>query len=261
MFKKIPVKVIYTWARYFVKNPMFFSYFVANFYNPVFSVNARIQDQASLLLKIKSGKSIIRLGDGDMGIMHGKGIFHQDPNVSLAKDLFKIVRDYSAESPYVLCVPKFINKTNSELRKSKNFLCWFPFKVEFLTSFNLEMEYADAHMFYYLQNTKEIFNNFIKGRDVVYVSNLDIIQKIKKSDLHGPKNIYYETPAYGAYDSKDRIIKELKYLLHPGIILVISCGCLSRILAEHFSKEGYQSFDIGTGIASYLEDKDYGYMV
>lgn len=259
---RVRISKIIGWGNFFVKNPIFLILFVKNFFSKEFNIKAKIISTEELINNyLESGKSIVRLGDGDMGVMHGKEIFHQSVDRNLSEDLYKIVKEYTFESPYILSIPKFVNYTNAELRKNGNFACWYPFKVEFVRFFNRDLSYADAHLFYFKEITEVVMKKFVIGKKVIFISNEEIIEKIKSTDLTSSESSFYITPSSGAYNFKNKILSDLEELITPEDVLVVSCGCLSRIIVAHFSKRGNQSFDIGTGIASYINNEDYSHLI
>lgn len=257
------MKKIRTIFNQFKRNPIFTIKLFYFFLKKDFICNVNFFSEEDFIKNIKNGKSLIRLGDGDMGIMHNKNIFHQEYNKNLENDLRLIIKDYSDNSKYILMIPKFLNVKNSILKKKNILICWLPFKLEFIESFNKDMYYGDAHYFYYLNNAKIFFEEFIKNKNILFVTNNIIIEKLKKSYLLG-KNIYFiETPIEGTYDVLEKIEKKIDYFCGQNKIdgIVFSCGCSSRILSYKFSKKGIQSFDVGTGINSYLDNKDYSNLI
>ena len=230
-----------------------------NFFKSDFTCRASFLSNDELLVKVREGKSIIRLGDGDMGIMHGKNIFHQEYNKELETGLRKIISNYSDLSNYILLIPKFVNVKNSILRAGNILICWLPFKTEFIKSFNKDVDYGDAHIFYYLEPTLKLFNMFLNKEKVLFVTNKTIIDKLNARGMNHNSTFFVETPVERTFDVLNDVYKKIDIILKAddNIKIFLACGCSSRIIAYHYSKLGYQCIDVGTGIRSYLENKDF----
>jgi len=225
---------------------------------------ANFLKEGELLKKIGEGKNVVRMGDGDMGIIHGKSIFHQKYNKNLEKDLIKIIKNYDSYSNYLLLIPKFINIPNKILKEKGVLICWLPFKTEFNTSFNKKMSYGDAHAFYYLDFTNQLFKEILKEEELLFVTNKHTINRIKDSpNLNQSKISFIETPDEGTYEQKDIILERIKefHSNHKNIKVILSCGCASRVLAYECSKINIHALDIGRGISCILEDRDYSHTI
>lgn len=256
MFKSLVIQ--------FKKDPIFVLRLIINYFNPNLDCKATFLSEDNLLEKVREGKNIIRIGDGDLGIIHGKSIFHQKYNKNLEKDIKKIITDYSLSSNYILLIPRFINISNSILRKKEVLTVWLPFKLEFLRSFNKGASYGDAHIFYYLDFTKKLFLEVLKDEELLFVTNSSTVNKIKNNKNLPQKSIsFIEIPDRGTYEQRDLILKNIKsiHLNNKNIKVILACGSTSRVLAYECSKIGIHALDIGRGISCILEDKDYSYTI
>ncbi len=258
MIKKI--KSIFT---QFLNSPVFVFKLFFSFFRKKYICKTNFLSLQEFYDEIKKGRSVIRMGDGEIGLMYGKSIFHQNSSKNLEKIFRRIIKEYKENSDYILCLPKFLNISNSELKKKNILICWLPFKVEFRLSFNKNAHYGDAHIFYYKEETKFIFDNFIKNQKVLYVCNNKIIHKIKQTDLHNKNSFFVETPELGTLEILDNLESKINDFLSKNkeTKIIFSCGSASKVLAYKYSLLGFQSFDIGTGINCYIDDKDYSHLI
>jgi len=249
-----------TFSIFLFQDPVFLFKFIWRFLDTDYSLHVKFIEDQELFRELEKGKSIIRLGDGDMGVIHGKSIFHQEANPNLAQALLEIIKDYKPESPYILFVPRFLNLPNSVLKQKGSLICWLPFKIEFFRSFSQDMKYGDAHFFYYLNNTQNFFERFILHHNILFVTNSGVLKKIKENKtLDQSKLFFVEIPPERTFDQLDQVYSKIDQVLQAHRIdrIILSCGCSSRLVADTYAKRGYQCIDTGLGLNSYLDNKDY----
>lgn len=216
--------------------------------------------------QIQLGKSIIRIGDGEISLLHGRAIHYQRHTKGLQKGIEKTIREYTADSPYILSIPIFVNYTNKELSATNGKLaCWLPLKVEFRRMFNKEAIYADAHFFYYRDFMLRFFKEFLEHKHVIFVSNKETNAKIQETKTHFSSVQYIDTPSENSFESMHDIIQDIDKALdiHTStygkmpVVFAVSTGPTSKILVQKYAYLGYQSFDIGFGLRYLYDGKDY----
>ncbi len=250
--------------NYILKDPVFvFKYGIA-YINGADKTKALFYDDQTFFSEIRAGKSIIRIGDGEIGMIHGRDIHYQKNIPALQDSLKDMVKEYDVQSPYVVSIPIFVNYSNQELKKVKGRLnCWLPLKVEFDRIFNKQMRYLDAHIFYYKDKMLKFFDLFLKDKAIVFVTNAETIAGIKKSSVLFSNVEYVETPAEQAFDEIVDIQKCIDEALknNPAATLVLSCGPASKYLAYMYSKKGTVCYDLGFGLRYLYDRADYSHVI
>lgn len=250
--------------NYVLKDPLFVLRYGFAYMNREYGTGAVFYNDQDFFSDIKQGKSIIRIGDGEIGMIHGRDIHYQKNTQVLRDSLKDMVKEYGSDSPYILSIPIFVNYTNQELKKVKGRLnCWLPLKVEFNRIFNKQAYYLDAHMFYYRDKMLRFFDLFLKDKSIIFVTNAETIKGIKESTVHFSHSHFIETPAEQAFDHIADIQKNIDMVTkeYPTAALVLSCGPASKYLAYMYSKKGTVCYDLGFGLR-YLYDKaDYSHVI
>lgn len=252
-----------------LQHPKFLISYMYHSLDKGFSLSASFFDDEELLSLIASGRSLIRLGDGEIGLMHGKGItgsvFLQGP-LPIFKRMFpKMIRGYEEHSPYVLALPKkYISYTNQELKKEGKLRSWLPLKVVYQLLFPQHMKYADAHMFYVPKFFETKVLPIIGERTSIFVINET---KVAKLVDHGiTKRVYFiKTPPSNAGNCYEEIKKEIQAALEAhkseNPVLLFSCGPIGKVLLYEFCLQGHQGIDVGEGANVLYEDTRIDYLV
>ncbi|MES2622906.1 MAG: GT-D fold domain-containing glycosyltransferase [Patescibacteria group bacterium] len=259
-------RIVNFFKNYLLRYPSFVLAYAMAYPQKTYPNSARFYSEHELFDQIAKGKSIIRIGDGEIGLLHGRDIHYQPHEKELELGLRKIIKEYTLESPYILSIPVFVNYTNQELSKTDGKLsCWLPLKVEFRKMFNKDAAYADAHFFYYRNLMLRFFNEFLQDKHVVFVTNEDANAEIRKTTIPFASATYVDTPKENSFDKLHNIIATvdnvLSNLADKKVVLAISTGPTSKILAKHYAELGYQSFDIGFGLRYIYDEKDYSNVI
>ncbi len=261
-------KIIKFIIRYIFTDPIFLIKYIFAFPQKNYKPNAQFYSKEEFLNKIKAGKSIIRIGDGEIALLHKRDIHYQMYHKDLKIGLKDIIKKYDYKSSYILSIPLFVNYSNLELKSTNGKLsCWLPLKIEFFNIFNRITKYADAHYFYYRDFMLDFFKEILNNKDIIFITNKETTNSIKNTLLDNNFNSthYVETPGLNSFDSiediKNRIDKILEKNKDIKYKLIISTGPTSKLLAYHYSVNGYQSFDIGFGIRYLYDDKDYSHVI
>jgi len=263
--------------RYLKNDPFFFFFFIPAVFKKDYLPYGKVFffSKNSFIKQIEEGKSVIRLGDGEMALLHGKGIGYQKYDKKLKNKLIELIKKYNSKnSNYLLGIPEFVNLTNEELKKNPlKFSIWLHLKVEFQRRFNKNEFYFDAHYFYQKDLNISFIENFILNNHIILISNISSINKFKQSKKYSNfsfKSIdFIETPSDNSFIFFDKIIYELDNLLElkykkinkKEIKLLFSTGPTSKVLVYHYSNKNYISYDIGYGIRFLWDDKDISYKI
>ena len=245
------------------RDPRYFFSYLINYYNPSYVPKINYYNQNDIEGLIRSGKTIIRLGDGEVYIMNGGSLPFQRQEDELTRLLRKMVKNYSDNSPYVLCLNKLpLIKTNKELKKFNLLNCWLPSKVYFNQYFNKNARYLDAAMFYFRETFPNHFEEYLKSKKILFVSN-----KTYNNLILNNKNIpfkiwkYIETREQHSFvdyvSIKNRIKELVKIEGKNKVIILVAFGPASKAMAYDLSKEGLQLIDVGQGVTAAYTDSDH----
>lgn len=263
-FLRFIKKAILFFPRYLFKDPYFVLLYILAYPRTYYKNNTVFFSEESFLKEVETGKSIIRIGDGEISLLHGRSIHYQVQKNALTSGLKTLIKNYTPDSPYILSIPMFVNFTNKELSKTNGKLsCWLPLKVEFRRIFNKEASYADAHFFYYRDKMISFFEQYVANKPIIFISNPDTNASIKKAITY-PAD-FIDTPSENSFDALDDIYKKIDETLSKNpstkYLLVVSTGPASKLIAYNYSLKGYQCFDIGFGLKYLYDTKDYSYLI
>lgn len=246
-------KTISFLRRYLLKHPVYTLAYILTYFLKDFSSKISFYREDEISKLLYEGKSILRLGDGDMvsiplDIQHTAG----QPNERIKKWYKTIIKEYKKNSPYILSVPRFVKMSNEDIKKigPGKFALWLPVKVMFLLNFNKNVPYMDAHNFYYDNYFETIVAPVFKDKKIILVVNKIIADKQQSnSNLPWKDILYVEAPSYNAIDSYGEIVlnidRELKKHNKKDVVLFIAIGPIAKQLVFKYANDGYQSIDIG----------------
>ena len=254
-------------SRYLLKHPVYMLTYVFTYFLKDFSFKVHFYSQEEIIKLLKEGRSLIRLGDGDIATIHlGLKNAYHTPNKNIRKMLDTPVKKYDLNSPYILSVPKFINVSNIELHKIGKFNVWLPVKVMFLLRFNKQASYMDAHNFYYDNYFDTIIAPIFKDKKIICITNKKTIDKQSKNKNLPWKDIsYIETPEYDALLAYDNIVSNIKKEINKykpeDLVLFFAMGPVGKYMIYEFSKKGYQGIDIGKVAEVMFTGESIEYMI
>lgn len=260
-FVKKSIKFFYNYALH---SPSFvFSYGLA-YFQKEYDVGAKFYSNQETVELIKQGKSFIRLGDGEISMMHGRGISYQKYEKGLEKTFRAIVSQYTKNSNYILAIPVFAKYLNHELENTQGKLqCWLPLKVEFKRTFKKNESYADAHIFYY----KNFFDDNLTG----YFSSKKLIINTTQKNIDNQKdkiesrfNVidWIEAKEPNPYDWYEKTKQKVDEILIKNkdeisnLVLILGSGPMSKRLAFDYCNK-VQCIDIGKGFEHLYNDKNF----
>ena len=203
---------------------------------------------------ISTNKSIVRYGDGEFNLIFGDGIFYQDFDVNLQKNLKEIL--LSNDENLMIGIPDAFGDLS---KHNKNYI-WFWQKYmaynrqEMYKILDLSKTYYDAFVSrFYMQylgktNSEKLFKDFQKiweNKDVVLIEgefsrlgyNNDLLDNTKSL-----KRIL--CPSKNAYSSIDKI-EEVCNEFSKDTLFIIALGPAATVLAYRLHKKGYRALDLG----------------
>ncbi len=244
-------------SRYGFRYPWYVATY-AVFYAANIRTKASFYDDAELQQLFLAGKSFIRLGDGEINLLLGLRNVYQAFSESLREGMRSLIREYRAECPYVLGIPRSITRTNQELAERNRLYIWMPFKVFFWWMFPKNVSYMDAHAFYYDRYFEKVFAPLMGDKKVIVVTNASIVQKMRANARIPWKQVdYIETPAEQALGACDAIAAEIdrKVVRKDQTVLLFGLGPLGKTMIKEYSEKGFQSIDVGRGLEAMFTDE------
>lgn len=248
-----PQRIFQFLKRYLLKHPVYVVIYGVTYFFKDFSFNEHFFTKEEIQKYIKEGKSIIRFGDGEINPMLDLKNHYEDFSPRLKKMMEEIVCSYSTKSPYILSLPKFINYSNTELKKIGKFNVWLPLKVIFLLKFYKHVGYMDAHNFYYDDYFETVAAPLIKDKKIFYVTRKETIEKQKNNGSIPWRDVIgIETPGtngLGSYEAvKKRIDVEITHFNKEDVVLLFGMGPVGKYMIFEYAKEGIQAIDVGVAM-------------
>lgn len=259
-------RLIYFLKRYLLKHPSYvFAYFLF-FWQRDFIIKTPLLSDFEITKAVRSGKSFIRFGDGEINILLSIKNHYQDFSPHLQKMLNEIVSNYNSKASYILGVPRFINTSNHDLKKIGKLQVWLPLKIVFWLHFNKTVSYMDAHNFYYDNYFERVIVSEILDKDIIIVTRRETIDKIKQNKKLPWKNIaYVETPennALSEYENiKNLINKVLSNYNKSNVVLLFAMGPVGKYIVYEYANSGVQSIDLGKAVEVMFTDVSISYLI
>lgn len=246
-------RIVKFFRTYFLKHPLYVLTYGVLFFLKNAKFNIHFYTAYEIESFLKEGKSLIRLGDGEINLLLGLENYYHAFSPKLKMMMEEIIKSYSVTSPYVLSVPRFLNFSNRELKDIGKFHVWMPLKTIFLLMFPKKVAYMDAHNFYYDNYFENNIAPIFKDKIIICVTKKETIEKQKNNKNIPWKNIWYvevpERDVLSVYEEiKRRIEKELCRFNKKDIVLFVAMGPVGKYLIFEYANRGYQGIDIGRGL-------------
>ncbi len=247
--------------KYLVKDPVYFFTYIFRNIQKKYKVKCMFFDDSELSEKLIEGKSLLRIGDGEIAIVHFLGIGYQAYNNQLRQEYVDAIKNYNENSKYLIGLPIFVNYSNIDLDNlgSNKKRLWLPLKITFDLMFNKKAKYVDAHIFYRDGKFEKIIMPLIKNKNVILVTNDRNISDIKNHIFNNHIYKYISCPEKNSHEIRDSLIKEISSDIitsnkkSKDFLVLLSMGPAKTIAVE-LSEMGIQTIDIGVGIESYIRN-------
>ncbi len=243
------------------RNPAYLFTYALHFFDPNYTFKVNYFSTEEFAQLVQSGKSVIRIGDGEVYYLNYGGLPAQVYDQKLRDELHAALKNYSPDAPYLIGFNKVpLETTNRKMRENNLVHSWLPVKVYYdLYLRKKQVKYFDASVFYYNETVPVHFEKFLLERHIILVSNGVNIEKFKTNTaIPFTKVSFVETPKINSYAEIDRIEQDItRHIEDPAkTVLLVACGPTSKALAYRFSKKGVVTIDIGTGMEiAYTETK------
>lgn len=266
---KNKIQKAFGFIKRYYKHPLFMIVYLFAISSKTFAFKIRFYTDAELIDLLKKGKSIIRLGDGDIVCipLDLENAYHRLDN--RLKEMYReIIQEYTVESSYVLSVPIFVNKTNKEIAAlGPGKLNWgISMKSMFFLQFHKNVPYMDAHNFYYDNYFESTIAPLFLGRRAIFVTNKRVIDKQKaNTQLPWKDMVCIEAPELHAMDAYERIKRELdeavKGYEKDKIVIFFAMGPVGKYITYEYANRGYQGIDLGKGAEVMFTGESIQYLI
>lgn len=237
------------------RNPLYILGYAYAYPQKIFKQHARFLSPTELQTELERGKSLLRLGDGEIYMMNYGDIPQYELYQPRLRDYFFIlVRTYTSDSPYLIGIPIFVNYTNKELRDMGKLYVWLPLKVLFRFVFPKDVSYFDAHLFYRDGGFAQSLESILKKHKTVVVTRAYNIALMQESGFDTKiQTTYIEAPEKNSFAVMDTLLQKIQDVVGDNkqeYRVVLSVGPASKALVYELSKRGIISYDLGKGIES-----------
>jgi hypothetical protein len=218
----------------------------------------------TLATQLQTGKSLIRIGDGEAMLLMGRSIHYQIFNPKLRASLHEIITSYSASSSYILAIPIFaITEPAITLRARGRLRIWRLFRAMYVRKFDMTQAYADAVIFYQRDNFSKTVEPLLRNHHVIVVSKEENLTSELQSYMNKTAHSwqFITAPARNAYNDSISIQKSIDQAINKKLdsktLLLFAAGPASKALALHYIKDAIQCIDIGHGLEILGRNDDY----
>ena len=217
-------------------------------------------NEEETLAAIADGKSIIRIGDGEVMLLTGRDVYFQPASPVLAKAFRMIIGNYNAQSPYLLGVPA--EKITAPALSSAQHRVWRWFRIVFPLRFKTNERYVSAVYFYKQGRFKRELAPLFKKHHAVWLANEDTLSPALQS-YAGSISVhtsFITAPGNDAFSAYDTIKSEVLAVTetHPQLPVVVctAIGPAGKVLAYELATQGIQVLDLGHGMSIIANDDD-----
>lgn len=262
MFKKF-----FTAAKkYLLKDTRYFFLYLYRYPQKNYAHTCLFMNENTFIEKIQDGKSIIRIGDGEIGLLHYLPIHYQVWNKDIRNDFLRIITTYSDKSPYILLIPLFVNESNEKLEQINKLSCWMPLKVSYEMFFNKSAHYFDQHIFYRDGKYEQLLLKYLKQKKVIVVTNNKNKDFLSAPGVLDLDVTFVISPSENAYEERGYISQQIETEVakkagkKEDFVIIMAAG-LSKTIIYELSFKGYQLLDIGKGFESYYKKESIEYQI
>jgi hypothetical protein len=244
--------------------PKIFLLFILSFITGTNQTAVQSVSQEELLAAVRSGRSIIRLGDGEAMLLMGRDIHFQPYSPTLRDGLRNIITTYTDESPYIIGVPvDQLAASDKELKDMGRMRVWRLFKIYFQYHFSQTARYCSLVMFYHQNTFEHKIASALSNHHIICVGNGKVLDEKLRTyfSANFPQASFIIAPGHDAFKDKERITQEIDVAItaHPQVkpIILIAVGPASKVISYEFAKRGIQALDIGHGMEIISRDINY----
>ncbi len=205
---------------------------------------------------VAQGRSMIRIGDGEMGLLHFCKVRYQKYSDAIRNDFLKIIKNYNNDSACVIAIPPPVNYSSTRLKKINRWHLYRQFKISYELIFNKQATYYDQLAFYKNGTFEKFIMPYLKTKKVVIVTNRENAAAIKNSPRASEEYQYVICGHENTYETRQQIQQDIIATVEKtglpknGVVVLMSAGLCKTIIPD-MAEQGYQVLDIGKGLESY----------
>lgn len=217
----------------------------------------RILTAEETVKTIQTGKSLIRFGDGEFGIYHGRAISYQQCSEKLISEFIQIKKMYEEDPdncPFIIAVPKyFLEVSGFGLLKKRAFVAsWAEPRADFKKYFKQNITYGDAFLFKKANESifDHIWTDDLCRNNIIFVHNNEKYAESFQDKYH-KKVFYVKCPQKNAFESIEIIIDNINKTIVSNSLnrlnteIVVSAGPAGKVLVKNLSQDGLLCIDTG----------------
>lgn len=213
-----------------------------------------LDSEASLELIMKTGKSFVRTGDGEIKILMGIDQPFQKYSASLSDGLAELLSEKRDDLLVGInrnyFVPGYINNYSSFFRRHA-----YDYRQYYKKVCNTDITYIDSTLTSYLlgdhasetsvsryERWKEAFTD----RDIVIVCGEGVLKSLDFDVFERAKSKkYIYGPSKNAWEERGYLVEEIRKKVNKDQLLIFILGMAGKVLTAELSKEGYICWDVG----------------
>lgn len=223
-----------------------------NYFKGYSPVNAEILNPEDTIAYMKkTGKSFLRLGDGEFNLLLGRDVHYQKFSPELKQEIHLILQDYNENLPYIVAVPhQYFSNSNRVLNRRVLISCWSIPKQIFRKYAKPDIVYGDAFLFAKNHRKLDYAKLWRNIPNVIVVHNKpEYLQGAY--DPETQKGFFVQIPPCNTYEAIDETEEQIKAVyagnnldVHKTVIL-LSAGPAAKVLVKRMSSQGYYLIDCG----------------
>jgi len=238
-------------------DPYILCVFLFSYVRGTTNTTVREINHNQIIQAIIAGKSIIRLGDGEVLNLTGRDIYFQTATKKIQASLYQLITEYGEDSKYVLGVPvKKLTATEQDL-PARELKIWRLYRTYFPKRFNKKQSYISLTWFY----KQGIFHTHVRPllqhKHVIFISNVNVLDEHLRdyAQEHFSASSFIEAPSKNADAQSESIISTINEKLAsstlPCVIVFAAGPALKSIAADFILKKQnpVQFLDVGHGLS------------
>lgn len=222
-----------------------------------FKLNMKVMPIEETLHNIKEKKlSIIRLGDGEIQLLKGNGLYFQNNNSKFICKFKDIIENLYTDNGILLCFPDVF--INDNLYKKDIALYWyyhfFTHKEQYIKFISYDYKYGNSFIsrpYIMFKNKNKCGFWFDELKSIWENKDITIIEG-EKSRLGVGNDLFDKAssierilcPSKNAFDKYEEILKE-SLKTDKNRLILVSLGPTAKVLVYDLYKAGYWAIDIG----------------
>lgn len=253
------------------RDPLYIFFYIYAYAQKSFIQTPHFFSTEHLMEELHKGKSLIRIGDGEIYTLNFGNIALYEPyNKTLRQYFFDVIHNYNTTSPYIIGIPEmYIQMSNQDLNKRGLLRCWLPLKIAYIRFFNKDAFYFDAHAFYRDGGFNTLIEPLLHDKHSIIVTKKETIENIKKRLLENKKKYlssitFIETKERESFSIHKEIEAKIQKALpknHNNYRVLIACGPASKAIIYTLSKQGIICYDIGKGIETIWSNESISHLI